>query len=59
VQTDTDELTRISSTGQETDVDLGARPAPSAPTGESGSGEVASPDLIIPAEPVPVNSVED
>jgi hypothetical protein len=59
VQTDTDELTRISSTGQETDVDLGARPAPSAPTGERGAGEVASPDLIIPAEPVPVDNVEE
>jgi hypothetical protein len=53
-QTDTDQLTRISSTGQETAVDPSAAPKPSAPTGTVEAGEVASPSLIIPSNPVPV-----
>ena len=57
-QTETDELTRISSTGRETDVDVKTKPAPSAPTGEIGAGEVASPSLVIPSNPTPVE-VED
>ena len=57
-QTDTQELTRISSTGQETAVDLNAKPTPSNPTGTTGAGEVASPTLVIPSNPVPVQ-VED
>jgi hypothetical protein len=48
-QTDTKELTRISSSGQETAVDVNAKPTPSTPTGESGAGEVASPSLVIPS----------
>ena len=48
-QTDTKDLTRISSAGQETAVDLDAKPTPSTPTGESGAGEVASPSLVIPS----------
>jgi hypothetical protein len=53
-QTETNELTRISSAGQETAVDLNAKPTPSNPTGERGAGEVASPSLVIPSNPVPV-----
>ena len=55
-QTETDQLTRISSTGQESAVDVNAKPTPSTPTGESGAGEVASPSLVIPSEPVPVTT---
>lgn len=57
-QTDTQELTRISSTGQETPVDSNAKPTASEPTGTTGAGEVASPTLVIPSNPVPVK-VED
>jgi len=57
-QTDTQELTRISSTGQETAVDPNAKPTSSDPTGSVGAGEVASPTLVIPSNPVPVK-VED
>ena len=57
-QTDTQDLTRISSTGQETAVDPKAKPTPSNPTGTTGAGEVASPTLVIPSNPVPVK-VED
>ena len=52
-QTETDQLMRISSTGQETAVDQGAAPMPSTPTGSSGSGEVVSPNLVLPSNPVP------
>lgn len=57
-QTETDQLTRISSTGQETAVDVNVKPAASTPTGEIGGGEVASPTLVIPSNPVPVK-IED
>ena len=57
-QTETDQLTRVSSTGQETAVDTNVKPEPSTPTGEIGGGEVASETLVIPSNPVPVN-VED
>ncbi len=53
-QTDTNQLTRISSTGQETAVDSTAKPTPSTPTGEIGAGEVASPSMVIPSNPAPV-----
>jgi len=51
-QTDTDQLTRVSSTGQETAVDLKTTPA--TPGDTSGAGELASPTLVIPSNPVPV-----
>ena len=51
-QTDTDQLTRVSSTGQETAVDLKTTPATPADT--SGAGELASPTLVIPSNPTPV-----
>jgi len=53
-QTDTDQLTRISSTGQETTVDVNAKPTPSTLTGEIGAGEVASPTMVMPSNPAPV-----
>jgi hypothetical protein len=53
-QTDTNQLTRISSTGQETTVDVNAKPTPSTLTGEIGAGEVASPSMVIPSNPAPV-----
>lgn len=53
-QTETADLTRISSTGQETAVDINAKPSPSNPTGTTGAGEVASPTLVIPSNPIPV-----
>ena len=51
-QTDTDQLTRVSSTGQDTAVDL--KTTPSTPGDTSGAGELASPTLVIPSNPVPV-----
>lgn len=53
-ETETDQLARISATGEETAVDITSKPAPSMPTGEIGGGEVASESLVIPSNPVPV-----
>ena len=55
-QTETTELTRISSSGEETAVDTDAIPSPSNPTGTTEAGEVASPTLVIPSNPIPVKS---
>ena len=55
-QTQTDQLTRISSGGQETAVDLKTTPATPADT--TSTGELASPTLVIPSNPVPMK-VED
>ena len=55
-QTETSDLTRISSAGEETAVDLTTKPTPSAPLGTTGAGEVASPSLVIPSNPVPVKT---
>ena len=57
-QTETTELTRISASGQETAVDSNAKPSPSNPTGSTGAGEVASPTLVIPSNPIPVKPEE-
>jgi hypothetical protein len=57
-QTDTEALTRISSTGEETTVDVNAKPAATDPTGTRSAGEVASPTLVIPSNPIPAK-VED
>lgn len=57
-QTETTDLTRISSTGQETAVDVNAKPAPANPAGTTGAGELASPALVIPSNPVPVKEGE-
>lgn len=58
-QTETTDLTRISASGVETTVDRNAKPSPSNPTGESGAGEVASPTLVIPSNPIPVKPEEE
>jgi hypothetical protein len=55
-QTQTDELTRISSTGQETAVDPKA--TPSTPGDTTATGELASPTLVIPSNPVPTKVEE-
>ena len=51
-QTETDQLMRISSGGQETAVDL--KTTPSTPSDATGTGDVASPSLVIPPNPVPI-----
>jgi hypothetical protein len=55
-QTQTDELTRISSTGQESAVDL--KTTPSTPADTTTTGELASPTLVIPSNPVPMKVEE-
>jgi hypothetical protein len=50
-ETKTDDLTRISSTGQETAVDPKAAAAPMPPTGTMEGGQIASPTLVIPSHP--------
>jgi hypothetical protein len=57
-QTETDQLTRISSTGQETAVDPNTKPAASTPLGTSEAGVVASPSMVIPSNPAPVKEDE-
>jgi hypothetical protein len=54
-ETKSDELTRISSSGQETDVDRKAEPVSEAPTGEIAGGEVVSPTMVMPKDPVVVD----
>ena len=51
-QTETDQLTRVSATGQESAVDL--KTTPSTPADTTSTGEVASPTLVIPSNPVPM-----
>jgi len=51
-QTQTDELTRVSSTGQETAVD--PKTTPSTPADTRATGDLASPTLVIPSSPVPM-----
>jgi hypothetical protein len=53
-QTESKTLTRMSSTGQETNVDGNAQPASATPTGKTQEGEVAPPTLVLPSNPVPV-----
>jgi len=57
-ETKTDDLARVSETGQETAVDMSVKPAPSTPSGTTETGEVASPMLVIPSNPVPVKGEE-
>ena len=52
-QTDTDQLTRVSATGQETAVDIKTTPA--TPGDTTASGKLASPTLVVPSNPIPVN----
>jgi hypothetical protein len=58
-ETATDQLTRVSSSGQETNVDLKVAPAASTPAGEAAGGEVAPDTLVIPSKPVPVKAGEE
>jgi hypothetical protein len=51
-QTQTDELTRISSTGQETAVNV--KTTPPTPADTTSTGELASPTMVIPSNPVPM-----
>jgi hypothetical protein len=57
-ETKTDDLTRIAPTGQETSVDPSSKAEPATPSGRMESGEVASPTLVIPSNPVPVKPEE-
>ena len=58
-ETETDQLTRVSSTGQETNVDMKTPPVAETPTGEAAGGEVAPGTLVIPSKPVPVKVGEE
>ena len=51
-QTETDQLTRVSATGQERAVDL--KTTPSTPADTTSTGEVASPTLVIRSNPMPM-----
>jgi hypothetical protein len=52
-QTNTGDLGRVSSTGQETSVNADAAPAASTPAGSSQTGEIASAALSIPNVTIP------
>jgi len=54
-ETDTKNLSRIGSTGTETNVDSAAKPVAATPAGDTLKGEVAAPTLAIPASPQVVN----
>ena len=58
-ETATDQLTRVSSSGQETNVDVKVAPVAATPTGEAAGGEVAPDTLVIPSKPVPVQAGEE
>ena len=53
-QTESKTLTRMSATGQETNIDQSAQPPSATPTGKTQEGEVAPPTLVLPSNPVPV-----
>lgn len=55
-QTETTDLSRISSTGSETKVESGAKPVSGMPTGGSQTGEVAPASLVLPSNPAPVKA---
>ncbi len=52
-QTNTAELSRVGSSGQETDVSASAAPTAAAPTGTTQEGTIASSSLSIAAPPIP------
>jgi hypothetical protein len=52
-QTNTAELSRVGSSGQETDVSASAAPTPAAPTGTTQEGTIASSSLSIPTPSIP------
>jgi hypothetical protein len=51
-QTNTEELTRLAGSGQETAVKADAAPTPAAPTGASQQGQIASAEIAIPTPSV-------
>jgi len=53
-QTNTADLSRVASSGQETDVNAGAAPAAATPTGTTQEGQIASASLSIPTPSIPV-----
>jgi hypothetical protein len=55
-QTDTDDLARLSSTGQESPVKAGDKPNASAPSGKAQQGEAAPQSISIKAPNVPSQS---
>jgi hypothetical protein len=53
-QTNTADLSRVASGGQETDVNASAAPTAATPTGNTQEGQVASSSLSIPTPSIPV-----
>jgi hypothetical protein len=53
-QTNTADLSRVASGGQETDVNASVAPTAAAPTGNTQEGQVASSSLSIPTPSIPV-----
>jgi hypothetical protein len=54
-QTNTAELSRVASSGQEAQVSTGAAPAASAPTGSAQEGQIASSSMSIPTPSIPAS----
>ena len=52
-QTNTAELSRVGSSGQETDVNASAAPSAAAPIGTTREGQIASPSISIPTPSIP------
>ena len=52
-QTNTADLSRVGSSGQETDVSASAAPTPAAPSGTTQEGTIASSSLSIPTPSIP------
>jgi LPXTG-motif cell wall-anchored protein len=52
-QTNTTDLSRVASSGQETNVDAGAVPTVATPTGTTQEGQIASASLSIPTPSIP------
>jgi hypothetical protein len=55
-QTNTPDLSRVGSTGQETDVSATAAPVAAAPTGTTQAGQIASPSLAIATPSMPATA---
>jgi hypothetical protein len=52
-QTNTADLSRVSSSGQETDVTASAAPTPAPPTGDTQAGQIASSSLSLASPSIP------
>jgi hypothetical protein len=55
-QTETRELSRVSSSGDETRVDAAGKPVSAAPSGASQQGTMAPATLVLPSNPAPVKA---